>query len=226
MLPAAAGFRGVRSDFIRDQYNAFAGNQLSTYEQTQLDRKYPEFHYLMQEYHDGILLFDISNREVWDKASKDNEGLTKYFETNKSNYAWQKPHYKGRIIYCKDIPTLKAARLIVKRANNDSIDKYLNKRLNDSIQYVKVEKGLWVEGENKVIDVNIFKKGTYEAEKEYPYYFIAGKMLKTMPEDFTDVRGIITADYQDYLEKEWINSLRQKYAFTVDEKVLKTVKKN
>ena len=226
MLPAAAGFRGVRSDFIKDQLNAFTVNQLKTYEQTQLDRKYPDFHYLMQEYHDGILLFDVSNREVWEKASKDTEGLTKFFEANKTNYAWQKPHYKGRIVYCKNKQTLKAAKLIVKRADNDSIDKYLYQRLNDSIQYVKVEKGLWMEGENKVIDADIFKKGVVEPAKEYPFYFISGKVLKTMPEDYTDVRGIITADYQDYLEKEWIKSLRQKYTFTVDEKVLKTVKKN
>ena len=226
MLPAAAGFRGVRSDFIKEQLNAFINNKLSTYEQTQLDRKYPEFHYLMQEYHDGILLFEVSNREVWEKASKDTEGLTKFFESNKTKYAWQKPHYKGRIIYCKNKPTLKAARLIVKRAANDSIDKYLYQRLNDSIQFVKVEKGLWVEGENKMIDAGIFKKGVVEPNKDYPYYFISGKVLKTMPEDYTDVRGVITADYQDYLEKEWIKTLRQKYTFTVDEKVLKTVKKN
>ena len=183
MLPAAAGFRGVRSDFIKEQLNAFINNKLSTYEQTQLDRKYPEFHYLMQEYHDGILLFEVSNREVWEKASKDTEGLTKFFESNKTKYAWQKPHYKGRIIYCKNKPTLKAARLIVKRAANDSIDKYLYQRLNDSIQFVKVEKGLWVEGENKMIDAGIFKKGVVEQNKDYPYYFISGKVLKTMPED-------------------------------------------
>jgi len=226
MLPAVTSFRGIRSDFVKDQLNSYINNQLTAYEQTQLDRKYPEFRYLMKEYHDGILLFDISNKEVWEKASKDTEGLSKYFETNKTNYTWQKPHYKGRIIYCKDIPTLKAAKLIVKRAANDSIDKYLNKRLNDSIQYVKVEKGMWVEGENKVIDANIFKKGDYTPAKEYPFYFVSGKIMATQPEDYTDVRGIVTTDYQDYLEKEWIKTLREKYPYSIDEKVLKTVKKN
>ena len=115
---------------------------------------------------------------------------------------------------------------IVKRALPDSIITYLNKRLNDSIQYVKVEKGLWVEGENPVIDFRIFKKGTYTPSKEYPFYFVAGKMLKTLPEEYSDVRGIVTANYQDYLEKEWIAGLRKKYPVTIDEKVLKTVKKN
>lgn len=226
LLPNAAGFRGIRSDFILDRYNDFVNEQLVAYEQTQLDRKYPDFHNLMQEYHDGILLFEVMNREVWDKATKDTEGLTKYFEANKADYAWAKPHYKGRIIYAKDKESLKAAQKIVKRAAPDSINSYLYKRLNDSIQYVKVEKGLWVEGENPAIDTKIFKKGTYTPTKEYPYYFVVGKVLKTMPEDYTDVRGVVTANYQDYLEKEWIAGLRKKYPFSIDEKVLKTVKKN
>lgn len=226
LLSNVSGFRGVRSDFIRSRYNDFVNSQLVTYEQTQLDRKYPDFHNLMQEYHDGILLFEVMNNEVWEKATKDTEGLTRFFEANKADYTWAKPHYKGRIIYAKDKQTLKAAQKIVKRANPDSISNYLYKRLNDSIQHVKIEKGLWVEGENTVIDARIFKKGTYTPSKEYPYYFLAGKILKTSPEDYTDVRGVVTANYQDYLEKEWIAGLRKKYPVVIDEKVLKTVKKN
>lgn len=226
LLSGARTFRGVRSDFIQDNYKEFVNSRLVAYEQTQLDRKYPDFHNLMQEYHDGILLFEVMNNEVWEKATKDTEGLKRYFEANKAEYAWAKPHYKGHIIHAKDKATMKAAQKIVKRALQDSISTYLNKRLNDSIQYVKVEKGLWVEGENPVIDFRIFKKGTYTPSKEYPYYFVAGKMLKTLPEEYSDVRGIVTANYQDYLEKEWIAGLRKKYPVTIDEKVLKTVKKN
>ena len=186
----------------------------------------PLFRRLMQEYHDGILLFEVSNKEVWDKASRDTEGLSKYFDKNRSEYAWQKPHYKGRVIYCKDKQTLKSAKSIVNKANNDSIDKYLRERLNDSIQYVKIEKGLWTEGENKAVDALAFKKGKYEPTKDYPYSFVTGKTLTTGPETYTDVRGVVTADYQDYLEKEWITALRKKYPVEIDENVLKTVKKN
>lgn len=216
----------IQTDVFSTKFNSFLNTKLSDYELNQLDKKYPEYHYLMKEYHDGILLFDVSNREVWDKASKDTEGLTKYFNTNKQSYAWDKPHYKGRIIYCKDEATLKAAKSIVKKSNNDSIDKYLNTRLNDSIQYVKIEKGLWIEGENKVIDSQIFKKTKTELSKEYPYCFVVGKMLKKLPESYEDVRGSVTTDYQNYLEKEWIDSLRKKYSVEIDQNVLKTVKKN
>jgi len=215
------------NEIIDEKINAFIEKELLAYEDSRLEKKYDDFRFLMQEYHDGILLFEVSNNEVWEKASKDTEGLAKYFNANKSDYAWEKPHYKGRVISCKDKATLKAAKAIVKKSHNDSIDKYLRTRLNDSIQYVKIDKGLYVQGENKAVDKLVFKsKEVYIPAPEYPFVFVTGKLLKKIPEDYTDVRGLVTADYQEYLEKEWIAALRKKFTVSVDEQVLKTVIKN
>jgi len=223
----SASEKTTASDIIDEKINNFSDAELLAYEDSQLENKHDDFRFLMQEYHDGILLFEVSNREVWDKASKDTEGLAKYFSENKADYTWEKPHFKGRIISCKDKGTFKAAKSIVQKSHTDSIDKYLRTRLNDSIQYVKIDKGLYVQGENKAVDKFIFKtKEKYEAGKDYPFVFVSGKMLKNKPEDYTDVRGLVTADYQEYLEQEWIKALRAKYPVTVDQNVLKTVKKN
>jgi peptidyl-prolyl cis-trans isomerase SurA len=213
----------IQAEIFDYKLNNYVNEKLTDYEKNQLDKKYSEYHHLMNEYHDGILLFDVSNQEVWEKATKDTEGLKKYFAENKQNYSWEKPHYKGRVIYCKDKATLKAAKSIVKKADNDSIDKYLKTRLNDSITYVKTEKGLWIEGDSKAVDAQIFKKEKYQSSEEYPYYFVAGKLLKTTPESYEDVRGAVTTDYQNYLEKEWVAALRQKYPVSIDENVLKTL---
>lgn len=217
----------IASEIINEKMKAFVAKELLAYEDTQLARKYPDFRFLSQEYYDGILLFEISNREVWEKASKDTLGLTKFFNEHRADYAWDKPHYKGRVIYCKDKPTMKSAKSIIKKSANDSIDKYLRTRLNDSIQYVKIEKGLFVPGDNPVVDDKVFKsKEKHVPAEEYPYVFVTGKLLKTLPEEYTDVRGLVTADYQTYLEEEWIKYLRGKYPVVVNEEVLKTVKKN
>ena len=219
--------KSIPSEIIDEKLNAFADAELLSYEDSQLENKYDDFRFLMEEYHDGILLFEVSNREVWEKASKDTPGLEKYFNEHKSDYTWEKPHFKGHIILCKDKETLLAAKAIVKKSVPDSIDKYLRTRLNDSIQYVKVEKGLFVQGENKVVDDQIFKtKEKYVPSKDYPFFFVSGKLLKNKPEDYTDVRGLVTADYQEFLEREWIKALRAKYPVNVDQNVLKTVKKN
>lgn len=215
------------ADIIDEKYSAFAEKEILAYEDSQLEKKYEDFRFLMQEYHDGILLFEVSNNEVWEKASKDTEGLAKYFNNNKADYKWEKPHYKGRLIMCKDKETFKAAKAIVKKSHNDSIDKYLRTRLNDSIQHVKIEKNIFVQGDNKQVDKLAFKsKSVVEDDKDYPFVFVSGKMLKTLPEDYTDVRGLVTADYQEYLEKEWIAKLRTKFTVEIDKKILETVKKN
>jgi len=219
--------KSIPSEIIDEKLNAFVDAELLAYEDKHLEKKYDDFRFLMQEYHDGILLFEVSNKEVWDKASKDTEGLAKYFDTHKADYTWEKPHFKGRVISCKDKATLKAAKSIVQKSHNDSIDKYLRTRLNDSIQYVKIDKGLYVQGENKVVDNQIFKaKEKLVPATDYPFVFVSGKLLKKTPEDYTDVRGLVTADYQEYLEQEWIKALRAKYPVSVDQNILKTVKKN
>jgi len=220
--------QAIASEIVNEKLSQFVTKELLAYEDTQLEKKYDDFRFLMNEYHDGILLFEVSNNEVWDKASKDTEGLANYFANHKADYVWEKPHFKGWVVSCKDKDSFKAAKAIVKKSHNDSIDKYLRTRLNDSIQYVKVEKGVYVPGDNKAIDKYGFKlkKSTFEPAAEYPYVFVVGKNLKNHPEDYTDVRGLVTADYQEYLEKEWIVKLRSKFPVVVDKKVLEKIKTN
>ena len=225
-------FSGYRTQLakaylIDEESAAFVNGESSAYKDSQLEKKHNDFYFLMQEYHDGILLFEISNKEVWERASKDVEGLKQFFEKNKDAYKWDKPHYKGRVILCKDKKTFKAAKAIAKKIDPDSLDKYLLERLNDNTQYVKIQHGLFAQGDNKVVDKQIFKvKNNVELSEEYPYAFLVGRNLDYTPENYLDVRGLAIANYQDYLEKEWIRALREKYQVTVDEKVLKTVKKN
>lgn len=209
-----------------ERVKEFVAEQILSYEETQLETKYPEFRYLMQEYHDGILLFDISNTEVWDKAAKDTEGLKNYFAANKANYAWDTPHYKGRIVYCKDAATAKTVKKLIAKLPSDSVNSYLDARINnDSVVFVKTTAGLWKKGDNPVVDKLAFKDKTAEIAEntEFPVVFVVGKMLKKGPETYTDVRGAVTADYQNELERRWIEALRAKYSIVVNESVLKTI---
>jgi len=213
-------------DIIDEKFTAFIETELLAYEDTQLERKYSDFRLLMQEYHDGILLFEVSNKEVWDKASKDTEGLAAFFKKNKDKYKWDKPHYKGRVIHCKTAEITQKAREIVATQPLDSLDKML-RQLNDSVVNVKIERGLFVQGDNKHVDREIFKTNTeITTDPQFPYVFVTGKMLYHTPEDYTDVRGLVTADYQEFLEKQWVEYLRKKYVVKIDEKVLRTIKQN
>ena len=213
-------------DIIDEKFNAFVEKELLAYEDTQLERKYSDFRLLMQEYHDGILLFEVSNNEVWDKASKDTEGLAAFFKKNKDKYKWDKPHYKGRVIHCKTEEVMRKARELVATQPLDSLDKML-RQLNDSVVNIKIDRGLYVQGDNKQVDKHIFNTGVeITPDTQFPFVFVTGKMLNYTPEEYTDVRGLVTADYQEFLEKQWIENLRNKYAVKIDEKVLRTIKQN
>lgn len=183
---------------------------------------------LIREYHDGLLLYEISNRLVWDKASKDEEGLAKFFKKNKKKYAWSEPRFKGMAYHVKVQEDVEAVKECVKNLKFDDWASALRNAFNsDSVIRIRVEKGLFKQGDNALIDREVFKKDTtVTAVKDYPIDATFGKLLKKGPEEYTDVRGLVTADYQDQLEKDWVAELRKKYTWVVDESVLKTVNKH
>ncbi len=186
-----------------------------------------ELKYLIQEYHDGLLLYEISNQTVWDKASKDEAGLAAYFKKNKKKYKWDAPRFKGIAYHVKDAADVKAVKDAVKNLPFDQWAEKLRKTFNnDSILRIRVEKGIFKQGDNALVDREVFKKDTtVKALKDYPIDAVYGKKL-TAPKEYTDVRGLVLADYQELLEKEWVATLRRKYPVEVDETVLKTVNKH
>lgn len=184
---------------------------------------------LIREYHDGLLLYEISNRFVWELASKDEEGLAKFFKKNKKKYSWSEPRFKGMAYHVKVQEDVQAVKNCVKKLKFDDWAGALRNTFNsDSVIRIRVEKGLFKKGDNALIDREVFKVADADVKpvKDYPIDATFGKLLKKGPEDYTDVRGIVTADYQDYLEKQWVEELRRQYPVVVNEEVLKTVNKH
>lgn len=183
---------------------------------------------LVQEYHDGILLFNIMNEQVWEKATNDTLGLQKYFAENKAKYTWSEPKFKGFVLFAKDADAKKKAETVIKKnkKSNDLIANLKEAFSTDSIPPIKVERGLWAKGENAYVDYQIVNKGkgtAPAATEKFPLFVVNGKFI-TAPEDYTDVKGLVVSDYQDWLEKEWLASLRAKYPVTVNQDVLKTIR--
>lgn len=207
--------------------NQVANNTIIKYENSMLEKKYPEFGLLMNEYKEGILLFNISNEMVWSKASKDIEGLTDFFEKNKKNYAWDKPRFKGAIIYCDSKQSFKTAKKIAKATPEKELSTKLKQTLNSNEKNaVKIETGLFAEQTNPVVDKLVFKKGKLEKNNDYPYIFTSGNIQKHYPDSYQDIRGIVINDYQNYLDKQWIEELRSKYPIVIDTSVLNSLKSN
>ena len=194
----------------------------------EMSAKDTDLKYLIREYHDGLLLYEISNRTVWDKAAKDDAALAAYFKNHKKKYAWDEPRYKGMAYHVKDKKDVKAVKKSVKGLAFDKwADRLRTTFNNDSVIRIRVEKGIFKKGDNALIDKMVFKKDTTVAEtKGYPIDAVYGKLLKKGPEEFEDVRALVTADYQEELEKSWVEELRRRYPVEIYKDVLSTVNKH
>lgn len=189
---------------------------VSEHENQQLEQKYPDFANLVREYHDGILLFNISNKEVWEKAIKDTAGLERYFAANKKKYTFKQPHYKGVLLRCADQAMADSIKKAVKGMKPEQIVAYVDSMTKDTTVHVKAVAGLWKKGDNATVDSLVFdKKVKPEKDEKMPVATVIGKMLRKKPETFFDVRGAVTSDYQDYLEKIWIEELRRKHTIEI-----------
>lgn len=214
----------------RAEYNlpdTMSDAEVKAYADEHLEEKYPELKNLVQEYHDGILLFEVSLREVWDKAAKDTAGLEAYFKAHQKEYTWAQPKWKGYLIQAKSKSSAKAAKAIIKSANPDSIHSYIERRINtDSVKYVKIQHGLWEHGKSGAIDKFGFKdkKAQFTPNEAMPEVICIGKKMKA-PAEWSDEKGKVTTDYQDYLEAEWIKALRAKYPVEINQEVWEKIKK-
>ncbi len=209
-------FKGVTTQTLDDATIEYEINQLET--------KYPEYRNLVNEYRNGILLFEISNRNVWDKASSDKEGLAKFFNKNKKKYTWETPKYKAFVISStSDSVNAEVEKFL---ANNvveqDSLVKVLRKNFGRNI---KVERVIAAKGENAVADYLAFgaEKPAPGKSKWVSYTAYNGKIINA-PEEVADVRGPVTSDYQAELEQNWVKQLKKKYKVKIKKDVLKNVK--
>lgn len=182
---------------------------------------------LIMEYHDGLLLFEISSREVWDKAAKDEAGLAMHFKKNRKKYKWDSPRFKGIAYHVKEQADVKAVRDCVRKIPFERWADTLRKAFNnDSVIRIRVEKGIFKQGDNALVDKMVFGKDVKVAQmKNYPIDATYGKKIKA-PQTYEDVRGLVVADYQDELEKAWVEQLRKKYEVKVDKEVLATVNRH
>jgi peptidyl-prolyl cis-trans isomerase SurA len=200
-------------------YKQFEDESILSYEENNLEKKYPEFKALIQEYRDGILLFDLTDKKVWSKAVKDSTGLADFYEKNKNNYMWEK-RVEAVIYTCANEEIASKVRKLLKKKTAQA--EILNELNKDSQLNVTVKEGKFAKGDNEIIDSITWQPGLSDDIKKNNAVVIVNvlKVLEPAPKTLDEAKGLITADYQNYLEKEWIRELRSKYPVKVNEDVL------
>lgn len=183
---------------------------------------------LAQEYYDGTMMYEVTKKDVWDKAQEDKAGMEAYFASHKKDYAWEAPRFCGIIIYAKDAATAAKAKKLLKGVDEEDYAKTIAAALNnDSVKVVRVERGIYKQGDNANVDKLVFKqkKTDLKPKKDFPVVDVYGVKAKA-PRTYKDVRGQVATDYQNMMEKLWVEGLRKKFAVEVYDDVVKTVNKN
>ncbi|MCX6291983.1 MAG: peptidylprolyl isomerase [Bacteroidetes bacterium] len=205
-----------------NSYSEWVNESCIAFEEKHLDSLYPDFRNLMQEYRDGILLFELTDKKVWSKAVKDTAGLKEFYEKNKNNYKWN-DRVDATIYMCANADVAKDVRKQMKKI--DDVDTLLS-RINKSSQLnLQVKSAKYSKGDNEIIDSIQWVAGiTKDMKKNNQVIFVdVKKVLPSQPKTIEEAKGLVTADYQGYLEKEWIGSLRQKYPVKTYQEVVDTV---
>tara|TARA_B100000795_G_scaffold117063_1_gene87025 strand:+ start:340 stop:2265 length:1926 start_codon:yes stop_codon:yes gene_type:complete len=212
---------------IDQLYIDFINEELLAYEESQLEINYPEYKNLLQEYRDGILLFNLTNTKVWTKAVKDTIGLQNFYSENMSNYLWS-DRVDATIYSSIDLATAKAVkRAIYKKHRGNLTDAKILTEINDNAPLsLQINSKNFVKGENKFIDSVDWKIGIAKdiKTKDGSYIIIDIKeVLSSGIKKLNETRGKVISDYQNALEKEWIAELLKKYNVSVNKDVLYTL---
>lgn len=215
----------IPSQSFNELYNEFVANKAIEYEQSRLDTKYPDYRALTREYEEGFLFFEVTNNEVWNKASQDSAGIERFFSENRAKYMWEE---RARVLHY----TLKASSAeelnkIYESARKSSPEELQKKFGMDKVSYTSelIEKsnsnetGMeWKHGNMTQLQrQGDGKTGTFDKIES---------IIAPSQKELKDARGFVIADYQDYLDKLWVEKLKKEYNVTVNQNVYNSLVKH
>lgn len=207
-------------------YDSFLQQEVFAYEDSRLEEKYPDFKALVQEYHDGILLFSLMENEVWNKAVEDTLGLQNYYEANKESYMWN-DRVRAMVVTCHNRGDVEQIKNMMR--NDIEIDS-LRSFIKENKVKATARVAFYQKGDNVNVDATQWiENGMAEYASSVDNSTQIIKILevrKPEPKTFREAKGLITSAYQVELEAEWLEQLRDKFDVKIDEKLLTKVKNN
>lgn len=206
-------------------YQSYVDQELTQYYDDNLENDFLEFSAVMDEYRDGLLLFDLMEKEIWTKSKTDTLGLKSFYDKNLKNYNW-KNRLDVTILSSTKSDVIKTAEKLLKQ---DKTADFIKEKLNikDGVVNVMSKMGVFEEG-NEVLPKNLkFEVGISEIIKEGEYYFVTkvNKTLLAGSKTIEECKGKVINDYQQYLEENWVKDLKKEFKVEVNQAIFEKVKK-
>lgn len=211
------------SRLVDELFEKFIDEQLITYYNENLENEFPDFKNIMEEYRDGLLLFDLMEKEIWNRAKNDTIGLNEFFKNNISNYQWKK-RYNVDILSSTDAKIIEKAQKYLKKGK--SID-YIKEQLNkDGKVNIMSKSGLYEEDYDVLTQYQNVSKGVTSIVSKDKYYFVLN-IIDEKPagaKELSECRGKVISDYQQYLENHWVDELKKEFSIHINQEVFSKVK--
>ena len=208
---------------VAELYDKWKDEQLIAYYNENLENEFPDFKYIMDEYRDGLLLFELMEQEIWNKSKSDTLGLQAFYESNKGNYQWKK-RYDVAILSSTDEQAIqKASSYLQKGKDIDFIKQKLNK---DNKVVLMSKSGLYEEDYDVLKKMTSVQSGVNPVFKDGNYYFVVQVKNIKLPENKTisECKSKLVNDYQQFLESHWVDNLKKEFTITIENGTFEKVK--
>lgn len=208
---------------VAELFESWKGEQLIAFYNDNLENEFSEFKNVMNEYRDGLLLFDLMEKEIWDKSKTDTIGLKKYYDANKSKYNW-KERYDADILSSTDAKVIEAAQKMLQKGK--TIDEIKAKFNKDNKVSIMVKSGLFEKNYDILDKMPVIINGAKNTYKDANYSFVVNvkKIKPAETKDFDDCKSRVINDYQQYLETTWVDDLKKEFSVKVNQDVFEKTK--
>ena len=205
-------------------YQNFVDAELNQFYNDDLENEFPEFAAVMDEYRDGLLLFDLMEKEIWEKSKTDTLGLEAFYVQNLNKYQWKKRVDVLILSSTKEDMAKKAHKLLKKGKTIEEIKKELN---TTDLVNIMTTSGVFEEDNTVLPKTVTYKKGLQNVVKEDNYYYVVqvNDVKAAGPKTLAESKGRVVNDYQQYLEENWVGNLKQEFNVSVNQEVFTNVKK-
>jgi peptidyl-prolyl cis-trans isomerase SurA len=212
------------SKLVDALYGNFLDEQLTAYYDENLETEFPDFAYVMEEYRDGLLLFDLMEKEIWDRAKTDTIGLNTFYDEHKMEHMWKKRVDVTIASSTKQDIIKKAHALLKKKEKPQDIKDKLNV---DNVINVMMNSGVFEEGSDALPKTMKYDVSVSDVFREGEYYFVT-KVEKVMPagvKTLEECKGKLINEYQQYLELRWVDDLKSEFTVKINNDAFEYVKK-
>ncbi len=216
------------SHFVWNGFNNFSAKKLNGYENAHLEEEYPEFAAIMREYREGMLMFNIMDKKIWSRTVRDTSGLKQFYKVHKKNYLTPEKMVAFHFIL-KDQAKLKKVMKDLRRKGERALsaDQLSGKYNAGGKNILTFSRDTIVKKKGTLSDTLTWKKGAMHVihRKDHVDIYKTIALLPPQPRPLDQIRGVVTSDYQDYMEKEWIKELRNKYPVVIHKNVFAKLEK-